>query len=124
MQFKSLFVILAAGLSVAMAGEEKDTTVTSTSTQTRTLTITECEPSNTACPGYWTKNSTVSAHPTYSKNSTDWAYPTGGKVTETKPIATSPAKTTAPIPTAGAGGLFVQSGLLLGVLGAGIALVA
>ncbi|KAK1755314.1 hypothetical protein QBC47DRAFT_402658 [Echria macrotheca] len=129
MQFKSIIAVLAASLSLAMADE--DITTTSTQTLTKTLTITECNPSYTACPG-WKTNSSVSAAPTGwpSKNSTGWAYPTGTKPStiETVPVVVVPtiSKTapTAPVATGAAGSLFVQSGLMLGLLGAGVALVA
>jgi len=133
MQFKSIFTILAAGLSLVMANapaEDEDITTTSTSTMTMTVTITECNPTATDCPaGHWPKpNSTVSAQPTWvHHNASSWAVPTHKPTAiETSVIVVTPtkAKTSTPIPTSGAAGLFIQSGLMLSLLGAGVALVA
>jgi hypothetical protein len=132
MQFKSIFTILAAAVSLAMAGDvvEEDVTLTSTSTMTRTITITECNPTATDCPGgNWGKpNSTVSAQPTwYHKNESSWAVPTQKPtVIETAVVTAAPtkAKTTGTIETSGSNTLFLQSGLMLSLLGAGVAILA
>ncbi|KAK5658789.1 hypothetical protein OQA88_1601 [Cercophora sp. LCS_1] len=134
MQIKNIFTVLAAGLTLASATKpvdvEEDITTTSTSTMTQTVTITECNPTNTACPGYWPKTNSTSAAPTWFHNATSWAIPTGtGKpaVIQTSIVSTAaPTKpaTTVPVTTSGANGLFLQSGLLLGIVGAGVALIA
>lgn len=140
MQFKSIFAVLAAGLTFVSATKpaevidipgDQDITTTSTSTMTQTVTITECNPTNTACPGYLPKtNSSSYAAPTWFHNATSWAVPTGtGKPTVIQTsvvstvVPTKPA-TTSPLTTSGANGLFLQSSLLLGLVGAGVALIA
>lgn len=134
MQFKNIFTVLAVSLSMVMAEEES--TTTSTSTMTRTLTITQCNPTNTECAGYSSSvvtsssasyplsNSTVSVGPTAGfSNSSIIISPTKSTVTHTSVVnPTQPPATT--VPTGGAGGLAIQSGLLLAVLGAGMAIVA
>ncbi|KAK0633074.1 hypothetical protein B0T14DRAFT_560699 [Immersiella caudata] len=130
MQIKGIFTILAATASLAMAGDVEDVTLTSTSTMTRTVTITECNPTATDCPsGNWGKpNSTVSAHPTwYHKNESSWAVPTQKPtIIETAVVTAAPSKSKTPgaVETSGSNTLFVQSGLLLSLLGAGVALLA
>ncbi|KAK4230607.1 hypothetical protein QBC38DRAFT_33755 [Podospora fimiseda] len=140
MQFKNIIAVLAAGLSVAYAEEDITTTETSTLTQTQTVTITQCNPTNTACPNYSPSTSTVA---TTTSTVTSWSFPlsngtatvgpTGSVGFTTKPIITQttvvevPGETgpaTTGVPTAGAGGLFVQPALLLGALGAAAALLA
>ena len=153
MQFKSLFVALAAGLSVASAYEtvSVDETTTSTSTLYKTVTVTQCNPSISACPGYEASTSTTlssavqSSYPVYNSTSAV-VYPTGGYSNHTssiyysKPTASGPGGypigTPAPsgtqpvsppassIAQGAAGSLVVQSGLLLSILGAGMAILA
>lgn len=122
MQFKSIFAFAAVGLSMVMA--EDDETTTSTQTQTQTVTITQCNPTATGCPGYTTSypvmNSTISASPSGYHNSSVIVI-TKPTLTQT-PVPTKP--TTSAVATGGASGLFLQSGLLLTVLGAGMAIVA
>jgi len=125
MQFKSIFTFVAVGLSLVMADDE---TTTSTSTMTQTVTITQCNPTATSCPGHSTTtpypvtNSTVSVHPSvYHNSSSIVIYTSKPTLVQT----TGPSKsTTTAVATAGASGLFLQSGLLLTVLGAGMAIVA
>jgi len=133
MQIKSIFMIAASAV-MAMAGDmagdmEEDITTTSTSTMTRTVTITECNPTATDCPsGNWGKpNSTVSAHPTwYHKNESSWAVPTQKPIViETAVVPAAPTKAKqSSLPTSGADALIFQSGLMLSLLGAGVALLA
>jgi len=144
MQFKSLFTILAAGLSMMVAAEEDITTTeTSTLTQTQTVTITQCNPTISNCPGHTTTSTSTS-----TSTLTTWTFPLSNSTIPVGPTATSkltlitsrpvitqtsivevpepssPAATTS-IATAGAGGLLVQpAAVLLGVLGAGMALLA
>ncbi|KAK4185520.1 hypothetical protein QBC35DRAFT_301118 [Podospora australis] len=150
MQFKSFFAVLAAGLSmVAAQGAEEDitTTQTSTLTQTQTVTITQCNPTVSNCPGFvasstetttstvtsWTfplsnSSSTVGPTAVYSSKATlltsrpvitqtSFVDVPGASSTGSGPASSSPA-------TAGAGSLFIQPAILLGVLGAGVALLA
>lgn len=137
MQFKNIIAILAAGLSMVAA--EIDSTTTSTQTLTKTVTITECNPTATNCPGRtetttsttttWTfplSNSTSTVGPTVSSSyilSSSRPVVTGteGQVI---PTGSQTVPTTTGITTAGAGGLFIQPALLLGALGAGVALLA
>ncbi|KAB5580723.1 hypothetical protein GE09DRAFT_1083357 [Coniochaeta sp. 2T2.1] len=140
MQFKGIFTILAACASIVAA---QDGTTTSTSTMTQTVTITQCNPSVTNCPGkttsssssvvtpssswsYPLSNSTVSAGPTSYPNTTVIVSPTKSTSTSVVIATTgSPTKTgPATLPTSGARALIAQSGLLMGVLGAGIAILA
>jgi hypothetical protein len=142
MQFTSIISILAACASLVAA---QDGTTTSTSTMTQTLTITQCNPTVTNCPGrntststtstsssssvwsYPLSNSTVSAGPTAYPNTTVVVVPTiKSTSTSTVVATTSPGKTGPPttLPTSGARALIAQSGLLMGVLGAGIAILA
>ncbi|KAK0656645.1 hypothetical protein B0T16DRAFT_42273, partial [Cercophora newfieldiana] len=129
MQFKSIFIV-AASAAMAMAGDvEEDITTTSTSTMTRTVTITECNPTATECPGNWSKpNSTISAKPTWyhGKNESSWAVPTQKPtVIETIAVTATPTKAkTTTVPTSGANALFLQSGFMLSLLSAGVALLA
>jgi hypothetical protein len=101
-----------------------------------TVTITECNPTATDCPFYkppmvntTTASATPSAHPTwYHKNETSWAVPThkGPTAIETS-VVVAPTKAKpsgSAIPTSGASGLFLQSGLMLSLVGASVALLA
>jgi hypothetical protein len=141
MQFKSIFAVVAAGLlSMVAANVDVDLTTTSTSTLTQTITITQCNPTLTNCPAKSTSVSSVvsSLIPSYPlSNSTSSVGPTAyynsttirPSITSSAPIAasTSASRTssaTSSIPTSGAVGLYVQSSLLLSVLGAGVALLA
>ncbi|KAK3383220.1 hypothetical protein B0T24DRAFT_604200 [Lasiosphaeria ovina] len=138
MQLKSLFVILATGLmSMVAADALGDETTTSTSTMTKTVTITSCNPTVTDCPArtstsvpvYPLSNSTSSAGPTAYSNSTSSfvIYTSSPAPTGTPGGSSTPTKSTtatSSLATGGAGSLFVQSGLLLSVLGAGVALLA
>ncbi|KAK0731472.1 hypothetical protein B0H67DRAFT_564908 [Lasiosphaeris hirsuta] len=140
MQFKSIYTLLAFGLSLVMADDE---TTTSTSTLTQTVTITQCNPTVTDCPGYPTTtststlssssswawhltNSTVPAGPTagWSNSSSIVVIPTSHVTSIVQATPTKATTSTSSIPTSGASGLIMQSGLLLTILGAGMALVA
>ncbi|CAP69269.1 uncharacterized protein PODANS_1_9350 [Podospora anserina S mat+] len=148
MQFKSFFTVLAAGLTMMVAAEEDITTTeTSTLTQTQTVTITQCNPTISNCPGHtttsvetststlttWTfplSNSTISVGPTAtSKFSIITSRPV---VTETsivevpeEPTGTTPAPAESSVVEGAAAGLAASHAtVLLGVLGAGIALLA
>ncbi|KAK0729055.1 hypothetical protein B0T21DRAFT_385177 [Apiosordaria backusii] len=148
MQFKSFFTILAAGLTMMVAAEEDITTTeTSTLTQTQTVTITQCNPTISNCPGHtttststststlttWTfplSNSTISVGPTATSKFT--LITSRPVITQTsvvevpeEPTGTAPPVSETSIATAGAGGLLAQpAAVLIGVLGAGIALLA
>lgn len=139
MQLRSIFTILVASAAMAMAGDvDEDITTTSTSTMTMTVTITECNPTATDCPSYKppkvntttsTTSATPSAHPTwYHKNETSWAVPTqkGPTAIETSVVVvpTKAKSSGSAVPTSGASGLFLQSGLMLSLVGAGVALLA
>ncbi|KAK1769740.1 hypothetical protein QBC33DRAFT_513221 [Phialemonium atrogriseum] len=146
MQLSSIFTLLAAGLAFVAAEEG---TTTSTSTMTKTVTITQCNPTLTDCPARSTSapsysassirsfplsNSTSTAYPTayYNTSSTYVAPSSYPVVTQTYVVvptaseseSASASSTATTVPQSGAGGLLVQSGLLLGVLGAGVALLA
>ncbi|KAK1829842.1 hypothetical protein QBC39DRAFT_121510 [Podospora conica] len=134
MQFKAIFTFIAAGLSLVSATKPDDvdttTTSTQTSTMTMTLTVTQCAPGVSSCPGAWpAKNHTATVPSWHHDNSTTVVViPTGGSPTA---IITGPAggvvptkSAPAPVATGAASGLVFQSGLMLGVLGAGIALLA
>lgn len=147
MQFKNIIAVLAAGLSVAYAEDDLTTTETSTLTQTQTVTITQCNPTNTACPGY-VSSATTSTISTTTSTVTTWSFPLSNSTASTGPTASSHftlstrpvvtqtsfvdvpggQPTGAPIssalPTAGAAGLFFQPAVLLGALGAAAALLA
>ncbi|KAK3995410.1 hypothetical protein QBC44DRAFT_25472 [Cladorrhinum sp. PSN332] len=145
MQFKNIIAVLAAGLSVVYAEDDLTTTETSTLTQTQTVTITQCNPTNTACPGYSASTTSTSTIATTTSTVTTWSFPLHNSTASvgptasshysftTKPVVTQttivevPGETgpvSPPLPTAGAGGLFVQPALLLGALGAAAALLA
>jgi hypothetical protein len=144
MQLTSIFTFLAVGLSFVAATE--DTTTTSTSTMTKTVTITQCNPTASNCPAqteseypvstevssssayvpsYPAYNSTT-AGPTGYPNATATLQPTNSypAVTETSVVIPTAAPTSTDVPASGSRGLFIQSGLMMGVLGAGIALLA
>lgn len=140
MQLTSIFTFLAVGLSFVAATED---TTTSTSTMTKTVTITQCNPTATNCPAqteseypvstsssvyvpsYPAYNSTT-AGPTGYPNATATHAPTNSypAVTETSVVIPTAAPTSTDVPASGSRGLFIQSGLMMGVLGAGIALLA
>jgi hypothetical protein len=134
MQFKAIFTFIAAGLSLVSATKPEDvdstTTSTQTSTMTMTLTVTQCAPGVSSCPGAWPgKNETATAPSWHHGNSTTViVVPTGGgsptaiKTTGAGVVPTKSAP--APVATGAASGLVFQSGLMLGVLGAGVALLA
>ncbi|KAK4162109.1 hypothetical protein QBC43DRAFT_291224 [Cladorrhinum sp. PSN259] len=145
MQFKSIIAVLAAGLSVVYAEDDLTTTETSTLTQTQTVTITQCNPTNTGCPGYSASTTSTSTVATTTSTVTSWSFPLSNSTATVGPtasshysFATKPVVTqttivdvpggsgpsTSAIPTAGAGGLFVQPALLLGAFGAAAALLA
>jgi hypothetical protein len=143
MQIKGIVAVVAAGLSLVAAQDE---TTTSTSTLTQTITITKCNPTVTNCPARNTSTSTSSTTWSFPlSNSTSTAGPTGPTavynstsyslpastplVTETAVVTTTPTKSgstgaASTVSVSGARGLMVQSGLLLGVLGAGVAFLA
>ena len=143
MQITNIFFTLLATAATMVAAQDTITTGTTTSTftLTRTVTITSCNPSVTYCPGrntttttsstsssawYPVSNSTTSAGPTAYTNTTVWVYPTSTPV-QTTVVEVSPTTPSAPAATvtgSGAGSLFVQGGLLMSVVGAGIALLA
>ncbi|AEO70292.1 14fcb5d2-2364-4a3f-add8-e75531ce234b [Thermothielavioides terrestris] len=143
MQFKSIVAVLATGLSF-VAAVEPDSTTTSTQTLTKTVTITQCNPTVTNCPARTSTTTTTT---------TSWSFPLYNSTSSVGPTASAPfipsssapvvaptvipssaggqapsANPTAPgstaIPTGGAGSLFVQPALLLGAIGAGVALLA
>ncbi|KAK0670352.1 hypothetical protein QBC41DRAFT_345537 [Cercophora samala] len=147
MQFKTFFTVLAAGLTMMVAAEEDITTTeTSTLTQTQTVTITQCNPTISNCPGHTTtsvetststlttwafplSNSTVTAGPTASSKFT--LVTSRPVVTQTsivevdEPTGTTPSPAESSVVEGGAGGLLASPvTVLLGVLGAGIALLA
>ncbi|GAB1310332.1 hypothetical protein MFIFM68171_00542 [Madurella fahalii] len=136
MQLKSIIAVLAAGLSMVAA--EVDSTTTSTQTLTKTVTITECNPTATNCPGRTeTTTSTTTTWTFPLSNSTSTVGPTASSsfiLSSSRPVITGTSgqviptgsQTQAPtsIATAGAAGLFIQPALLLGALGAGVALLA
>lgn len=159
MQFKSIFAVMAASLSmVAAQSAEGDitTTQTSTLTQTQTVTITQCNPTVSNCPGFSASSTipTISSIETTTSTVTTWSFPLSNSSSTVGPTAVYSSKPTfltsrpiitqtsfvdvpgvsstgglsTPSPsgpvTAGAGGLFVQPALFLGVLGAGVALLA
>ncbi|KAK4464921.1 hypothetical protein QBC42DRAFT_33622 [Cladorrhinum samala] len=143
MQFKNVIAVLAAGLSVAYAEDDLTTTQTSTLTQTQFVTITQCNPTNTACPGY-VSSATTSTVSTTTSTVTTWSFPlsnstanagptassqytlsTAPVVTQTSVVDAPGGETTgAPIQTGAAAGLFFQPAVLLGALGAAAALLA
>lgn len=129
MHYTSIATVLAACLSLAVA----DTT-TSTSTLTKTITITQCNPTVTNCPGransttstwYPVSNSTsAAATAVYSNTTTAYVAHTstaGAVLTLSASSAPTGGNT---VTTSGGNGLFVHSGLLLGAVGAGLALLA
>ncbi|EHA48928.1 hypothetical protein MCOR27_003782 [Pyricularia oryzae] len=139
----SLFYGVLAAVATAVTAQTTEglSTTTSTSTMTRTVTITQCNPSITNCPGRNTSSTTAaapttivssanltSAMPTPSKNSTGYVQPTLSPKTSTAGVvlpSTAPQPPVATVPPTAAGtSVFVQSGLMLGVLGAGIAILA
>lgn len=135
MQFKAIFTFIAAGLSLVSATKpegdvDSTTTSTQTSTMTMTLTVTQCAPGVSSCPGAWPgKNQTATVPSWHHSNSTTVVVvPTGGSPTAVKttgfggPLPTKSAPS--PVATGAASGLVFQSGLMLGVLGAGVALLA
>lgn len=136
MQFKAIFTFIAAGLSLVSATKpEGDVDVTTTSTQTSTmtmtLTVTQCAPGVSSCPGAWPgKNQTATVPSWHHSNSTTVVVvPTGGgsptAIKTTGAGGVVPTKSApAPVATGAASGLVFQSGLMLGVLGAGVALLA
>lgn len=146
MQFKSLLALLATSLTLVSAqdagADQADITTTSTQTMTRTVTITECNPTATNCPGRTstlTETSTTWTFPlSNSTSSTATAGPTAGisssfivpsassKPTKSDEGETTPGETQPPasLPTGAAAGLFVQPMVLLGAVGAGLALLA
>lgn len=146
MQFKNIIAVLAAGLSVVYAEDDVTTTQTSTLTQTQFVTITQCNPTNTACPGY-VSSATTSTISTTTSTVTTWSFPLSNSTANVGPTASShftlstrPVVTqtsfvdvpggqptdavTSPLPTAAAAGLFFQPAVLLGALGAAAALLA
>jgi len=108
-------------------------TTTSSSTPSSTIIPTTSSEviitTSSPVPSYPVSNSTVPIGPTggYS-NSSSYVVPSSKPpVFETSTVVVEPTQpNTAPsaIPTAAAAGVFVQSGLLLSVLGAGVALLA
>jgi len=138
MQFKAIFTFIAAGLSLVSATKPEDvdstTTSTQTSTMTMTLTVTQCAPGVSNCPGAWPgKNQTATVPSWHHSNSTTviviptgsgggGGSPTAVKTTGAGVIPTKSAPS--PVATGAASGLVFQSGLMLGVLGAGVALLA
>jgi hypothetical protein len=129
------------------------TTQTSTLTQTQTVTITQCNPTVSNCPGFTVSSASTSTETTTS-TVTSWSFPLSNSSSTVGPTAVYSSKPTfltsrpvitqtsfvdvpgtsstgsaaapsssGPV-TAGAGGLFVQPALFLGVLGAGVALLA
>jgi hypothetical protein len=137
MQFKAIFTFIAAGLSLVSATKPEDvdstTTSTQTSTMTMTLTVTQCAPGVSSCPGAWPgKNQTATVPSWRHDNSTIvTVVPTGTHPTAIKTApaggagGAAPTKgAPAPAVTGAASGLVFQSGLMLGVLGAGVALLA
>ncbi|TLD29357.1 hypothetical protein PspLS_03778 [Pyricularia sp. CBS 133598] len=140
----SLFYGVLAAVATAVTAQTTSglSTTTSTSTMTRTITITQCNPSITNCPGRNTSTSApaapttsivtsanlTSAMPTPSKNSTGYVQPTLSPKTTTAVVVLpsgAPQPPAATVPPTGAGtSVFVQSGLMLGVLGAGIVILA
>jgi len=134
MQFKAIFTFIAAGLSLVSATKPEDvdstTTSTQTSTMTMTLTVTQCAPGVSSCPGAWPgKNDTATVPSWHHDNSTTVvvvptgdSHPTPIKTTGAGVLPTKSAPP--PLQTGAASGLVFQSGLMLGVLGAGVALLA
>ncbi|KAM7224455.1 hypothetical protein V8F06_000236 [Rhypophila decipiens] len=152
MQIKNIILCLATSFAVAMADDyvtaSSDETTTSTSTLTKTVTVTQCNPTISACPGYEasttapaSSSSIVKSYPVLNSTSSV-VYPTGGYSNHTSSFYTAPTsagypvETTGATPTypaqppassiaeAGSGSVFVHSGLLLGIVGAGVALLA
>ncbi|KAH8878658.1 hypothetical protein GQ53DRAFT_82491 [Thozetella sp. PMI_491] len=140
MQITRIFAVLATGLAFAAAQDDIETTTTSTQTLTQYVTITKCNPTVTNCPARtnsstvapttssvwsYSKNSTVSSGPTAYPNSTSTYVAPTSKTPVTQTTAVSPSKSSATtVPTGAAGSLFVQSGLMAGVLGVAVALLA
>src|SRR5690606_23812235 len=111
---------------------------------TKTVTITECNPTATNCPHKTStvvetstatpeEESTTSYGSSFGSFVSSSARPsaTGSYIppvieTTTSVVEVAPTPTTTPstIPTGAAGSLFVQPALLLGVVGAGVALLA
>ncbi|KAJ2899264.1 hypothetical protein MKZ38_003314 [Zalerion maritima] len=144
MKFSSAILLFAVGLVAAWESSSEDTT-TLTSTCTQTMTITQCNPTYTDCPyvsetttpePVETTIETTSEMPSYPAHNTTVPHPTSGflntttsagptlvTATQTSIVeGTSATTSEAPIVTdSGAGNLFVNSGLLMGVLAAGAA---
>jgi hypothetical protein len=137
----SLFSLLAGAAVVAAQYPTDDQTTTSTMTMTATVTITKCNPTNTNCPAYSetststsTSSSEVISYPIY--NTTVSEGPTGypnttiakptGYTTQTTYVGVTPTKSGGgvTVPTSAASGLFLQSGLLLGIVAAGVTFLA
>ncbi len=150
---QNLFVLAAAATGVSAQYYASDSsTTTSTLTQTQTVTITKCNPTYTDCPAayptstssssashiyYPVYNASASAYPTAYYNSTTYAAPTGGYPVSTPlgrgaPVpfgptysaSTTPAAAPTVVASGAQAGPFLQSGLLLAVVGAGVALLA
>ncbi|RKU42124.1 hypothetical protein DL546_003886 [Coniochaeta pulveracea] len=80
-----------------------------------------------ASPSTWSyplSNSTTVAGPTAYSNTTTFVAPTLSTSTSVVIIPTTTGSSPSTVPTSGAGALFAKSGLLMGVLGAGIAILA
>ncbi len=116
MLFARIVAIIALAAGSVWAGGYDDDVTTLTSTTTKTLTVTKCNPTKTDCPynKHYPSGNGTRSYPTGTKP----AY-TSIKVTTT-PTAPLPPATSRPV-AAGAGNVFVQTGLLAGVVGLGMA---
>jgi hypothetical protein len=152
MQLTSIVAVLAAGLSLAVAQAADPVTGTTSSTTTiyQTVTVTRCNPEVTNCPAstpsasptlspvvhnavnttssmttsttfYSAHNSTRSAGPTGTGHFTN---ATSSTRSSNSPGSTGTDSSASPIPTAGAAGRFVQTSLMLGLVAAGVAILA